>query len=169
MKTVVVLAMHGSPPNDFPKLEMAEFFDLRARLKRVEGADSVAIERRLTELEAKMRVWPRTARNDPYYAGSQDLAACLEETTKCKVIVGFNEFCAPSLDDALDQASASDVEKVVVITPMMTRGGEHSELDIPNAVRRAQERHPHVTYVYVWPFEMAEVAQFLARQVDRWS
>jgi sirohydrochlorin ferrochelatase len=49
----------------------------------------------------------------------------------------------------------------------VTRGGEHSEVDIPNAVRRAQDRHPRIPIVYAWPFDASEVAQFLAAQINR--
>jgi sirohydrochlorin ferrochelatase len=49
----------------------------------------------------------------------------------------------------------------------MTRGGEHSEVDIPAAIERARARHPGVAFVYVWPFETAAVARFLAAQVGQ--
>ena len=58
-------------------------------------------------------------------------------------------------------------EKVVVLTPMMTRGGEHSQGESPDAIRAAQERHPAITMLYAWPFEISEVAQFLAAQIER--
>jgi len=32
MKTIIILAMHGSPPNDFPKSTLMEYFGLHARL-----------------------------------------------------------------------------------------------------------------------------------------
>ena len=47
----------------------------------------------------------------------------------------------------------------------MTRGGEHSELDIPAAVQRAQTRHPDLPILYVWPFDTGVVARFLAAQI----
>jgi sirohydrochlorin ferrochelatase len=50
---------------------------------------------------------------------------------------------------------------------MMTRGGEHSEVDIPAAIARAQGRHPTTPIRYAWPFEAREVAQFLAGQITR--
>jgi sirohydrochlorin cobaltochelatase len=81
------------------------------------------------------------------------------------VLVGFNEFCAPSLDDALEQAIAQGAEKVVVVTPMMTRGGEHAQRDIPAAIQRVQERHPRVPIVYAWPFASVDVASFLAARI----
>jgi len=167
MKTVVVLAMHGAPPRDFPRQDMAEFFALHSQLERAGGEERAAVERRHAELEAKMRAWPRSAENDPFYAASQELGQHLSQAVGFPVIVGFNEFCAPSLDDALDEAAAEGAEKVVVITPMMTRGGEHSQVDIPDAIRAAQERHPAITMLYAWPFEISEVAQFLAAQIER--
>jgi len=165
MKAIIVLVMHGAPPNNFPPLEMTELFGLQARLKRATGAERVALERRHLELDTKMRTWPRTAQNDPFYSGSQELAAHLSRVTGCEVIVGFNEFCSPDLDDALNQAIARGAEKVIVITPMMTRGGEHSEVDIPAAVQTAQVRHPEIPIQYVWPFKVSEVANFLAKQI----
>jgi sirohydrochlorin cobaltochelatase len=124
---------------------------------------------RLARLAAKMRGWPRTAENDPFYAGSHELASHLAAASGCEVVVGFNEFCDPTVPAALDQAIARGPEQVVVITPMMTKGGEHSELDISSAVRSAQKRHPSVHVVYAWPFEVATVAEFLASQVQRFT
>jgi sirohydrochlorin cobaltochelatase len=165
MKAVLVLVMHGAPPNDFPERDVAELFGLQARLKSATRVERAALERRRLELDAKMRAWPRTAQNDPFYAGSQELAEHVSRTTGCEVIVGFNEFCAPSLDDALNQAIARGAEKVIVITPMMTRGGEHAEVDIPAAVQTAQSQHPETPILYVWPFKVSDVASFLAAQI----
>jgi sirohydrochlorin ferrochelatase len=50
---------------------------------------------------------------------------------------------------------------------MMTRGGEHSEKDIPAAIRRARERHSGIEAIYVWPFNVSQVAQFLATQISK--
>jgi sirohydrochlorin cobaltochelatase len=167
MVQVLVLAMHGAPPNDFPRGQVAEFFGLHGRLDHAPGPERVWLQRRHDELEAEMRAWPRRAENDPFWAASLELAAHLRETTGQEVMVGFNEFCAPSLDEALDQAVEAGAEQVTVVTPMMTRGGEHSEVDIPAAVRRAQARHADVSFRYVWPFDTKEVAQFLAAQIEK--
>jgi sirohydrochlorin cobaltochelatase len=146
---------------------MSELFGLHARLAHAGEAERAALERRHAELEIKMQMWPRTAKNDPFYAGSQELAVRLSLVTGCKVLLGFNEFCAPSVDKALDSAVAQGAEKVIVITPMMTQGGEHAEADIPAAIRRARQRHPHSLMIYAWPFEVVDVARFLATQVAR--
>jgi sirohydrochlorin cobaltochelatase len=167
MKTVIVLAMHGVPPNDFPYHELAELFGLHARLEFASGPERAGLEHRHAALDAKVRAWPRTPKNDPFHAGSLDLAEHLRPVTGHEVIVGFNEFCAPNLDDALDEAVARGAEQIVVVTPMMTRGGEHSEVDIPAAIARAQGRHPTTPIRYAWPFEAREVAQFLAGQITR--
>jgi sirohydrochlorin cobaltochelatase len=166
MNTVIVLAMHGAPPSDFPPHEMAELMGLHARLEHAGGPQREALERRHAELDARMRAWPRTEQNDPFWAGSQELAGYLRQATGLEVILGFNEFCAPALDEALDQAAAR-AGSVTVVTPMMTRGGEHSEIDIPAAIERARQRHPRLTVRYAWPFDPGAVAQFLAAQIAR--
>jgi sirohydrochlorin cobaltochelatase len=159
--------MHGAPPNDFPKREMAEFFDLHARHEHAAGPERAAQARRYAELHAEMRAWPRTVQNDPFWAASKELSAHLSQATGCEVVVGFNEFCAPDVDEALEQAVAKGAERVIVITPMMTPGGEHAAVDIPAAIRHAQDRHPEVPIAYAWPFEVSRVARFLADQMGR--
>jgi sirohydrochlorin cobaltochelatase len=167
MKTVIVLAMHGAPPNDFPRREMAEFFDLHARQEHAAGLGRTAQARRYAELHAKMRAWPRTVQNDPFWAASQELAEHLSLVTDCEVVLGFNEFCAPDMDAALEQAMAKGAGRVTVITPMLTPGGEHAAVDIPAVIRLVQDRHPKVPISYAWPFEVSRVAQFLADQISR--
>jgi sirohydrochlorin ferrochelatase len=166
-KAVVVLAMHGAPPLDFPKSEMAEFMSLYARLGHALSPLPDDQKARYRQLEAKMRVWPRTGQNDPFYAGSQELAKHLRQESGLEVIIGFNEFCAPGLDEALERAAAREAAEIVVITPMMTHGGEHSAVDIPEAVRRAQQKFPGQKIVYAWPFATEDIARFLASQVTR--
>ncbi len=163
MRTIV-LATHGAPPNDFPRDEMAEFFALHARLEHAGVADDSPPARRYAELEAKMRAWPRSQQNDPFHAASQQIAEQLALTTGHEVIVGCNEFCAPTLDEALERA-ARLAHEVIVVTPMMTRGGEHAERDIPAAIERARQRRPQVTFHYAWPFDNNDIASFLAAQI----
>jgi sirohydrochlorin cobaltochelatase len=159
--------MHGAPANDFPQEELAELMGLHAALEKATGERRQPLESRYSELEAKLRTWPREERNDPFWAGSHALAEALREATGHEVIVGFNEFCAPSLDQALDQAASREIDEIVVITPMMTRGGEHSEADIPEAIERAVRRHPAISFRYAWPFNPGEVARFLAAQLEQ--
>src|SRR5512143_2434041 len=140
-RLVIVLAMHGVPPADFPRRELDEFFALHMRLEHTAAASGPGYER-YEELETRLKYWPRTEDNDPYHAASFELAGALGRAADCEVVVGFNEFCAPDLDEALDRAAATDAAAVFVVTPMMTHGGEHSERDIPAAISRARERHP---------------------------
>lgn len=166
MKTVIVLAMHGAPPNEVPRRKVIELVGLHQALEHAPAFVRSMLAGRYRRLDAEIRVWPRTRQNDPFWAGSQELAEHLHAATGSEVIVGFNEFCAPTLDAALDQA-AKQADKVVVVTPMMTRGGEHSEVEIPDSVKRAQERHPTVAFQYAWPLDVTAIAQFLAEQIAR--
>lgn len=168
MKSAIVLTMHGAPPLDFPGFELGEFFRLQARGGHGEGHLEESARRRREELEKKIREWPRTPQNDPFYAGSMDLAENLRRETGFEVILGFNEFCSPTLDQALDRAAEFGAERIIVVTPMMTRGGEHSTVDIPSAVERAKQRHPGKNFIYAWPFPTRDIASFLASQVKRY-
>ncbi len=169
MKTIIVLAMHGAPPDDFSKLEVVLLVGLHMSMEHTSGPVHALLERYHAKLDVKIRTWPRSAQNDRFYVASNELAAQLGQVTGCEVIVGFNEFCAPSLDEALDQAAARGADRIVVVTPMMTPGGEHSEEDIPAAIRRAERRYPGVTFVYAWPFEVEDVARFLGTRMEQVS
>lgn len=54
---VVVLAMHGGPPLDFPESELIEFVTLQARVGHG-GTGERDQRQRYEELEAKVRSWP---------------------------------------------------------------------------------------------------------------
>ncbi|HOI44171.1 MAG TPA: CbiX/SirB N-terminal domain-containing protein [Candidatus Aminicenantes bacterium] len=169
MKTMIVLAMHGAPPLDFPPADLEEFMSLESRMRHLREAGRAVIGRRHAELENKIRNWPRTPLNDPFHAGSQTLAVELRRASGRRVILGFNEFCAPSLDQALDLAAGQGAEKILVVTPMMTRGGGHAESEIPAAVESARARHPKEKYIYAWPFRASDVAAFLVSQLNKFA
>jgi sirohydrochlorin cobaltochelatase len=165
MKTIIVLAMHGAPPKDFPRRELSEFFGHHARLEHASGEERMRLQQRHDELEGQLRAWPRTVENDPFYAASHEIAEHLAQATGLEVRVGFNEFCAPSLDEALGLAVQQGARRVVVTTLMLTRGGGHAEHDIPAAIDRARQRHPGAVIDYAWPFDPADVADFVAKQL----
>ncbi len=169
MKTVIVLAMHGSPPNDFPRHELQEFFMLHGRMENSAVSHSPALEDRYEELSEKMKSWPRTPQNDPYHAASYALAEALKAESGYEVAVGFNEFCAPGVDRALAEAVGDGAGKIIVVSTMLTRGGEHAERDIARVVNQARQKHPEVEIVYAWPFETADIARFLAGHVKRFG
>ena len=167
MKAVIILVMHGVPPNDFLREELAEFFRLHSQVGK--GAKPSPIQDRYELLDNKMRNWPRNEHNDPFYAASQELAANLSEVSGLEVIVGYNEFCAPSLDEALQSAVNENADKIIVATPMMTRGGEHAEKDIPAKIEEFSTRYPQIEITYAWPFDTLQVARFLSEHISRFA
>jgi len=166
MKTVIVLAMHGALPQDFPRAELGEFFALHARH---EAHDPTVPLERYTALENKLRCWPRSPENDPFYAASYALAQAIAQESGLDVVVGFNEFCAPDLPEALALAVKGGAERVVVATAMLTRGGEHAEREIALAVERGRQQYPGVEIVYAWPYESADVARFITGHIQRFT
>lgn len=147
MKTIVVLAMHGLPPSDFPKNQFAEYMGLRAGFRKGDMQVDTDSEKRYAALEKRIRYWPRTRLNDPFYTVSQDIAEQLSVDTRCPVILGFAEFCAPALDEAFDEAVSNGAEQIVVVTPEISHEGAYPDLDINQAVNRVIKRHPRVRVI----------------------
>ena len=65
MKSVIVLAMHGMPPKDFPSDEKQELMRLRTQVQ-----SDPKLKKRHDELDAKMRNWSRSKDNDPFFTAS---------------------------------------------------------------------------------------------------
>lgn len=163
MKTVIVLAMHGMTPKDFPADEKKEFMRLHSQIDS--GTLLSEQRRRHDELDSKMRRWPRTPQNDAYNEAAKEMARNLGRSSGQEVILGYNEFCAPTLQEAFGLAAAKRPDRVIIVTPMMTRGGNHSEEEIPAEVQTARERFPHIQFEYAWPFDSSRIADFLADHI----
>lgn len=167
MKTVLILTMHGIPPKDFPRREIGEYFGLHTQMENSPQRMDEAARQRYAELNHKMRSFPRTPENDPFYFNSQEMAQRLTAETSIETLFCFNEFCNPTLADAAATAAASGAERILVLTPMMTRGGEHAEKDIPDEIEALRNTYPKIEFKYAWPFDPAEITRFLASQVKR--
>jgi len=165
MKTTILLVMHGIPPSDFPDDERNEFFGLSGRLRHARGEELDILLARQKLLETKMRTWPRTMENDPFHAASLELTGHLSEISGDKVIVAFNEFCAPDVETALKLAINDGSERVVVVSTMMTKGGGHAEVEIGECVDKKRQEHPEVEIIYAWPYESREVAEFIKQHI----
>ncbi|MCG3177264.1 MAG: hypothetical protein MOGMAGMI_02232 [Candidatus Omnitrophica bacterium] len=164
--SVVLLVMHGAVPADFPESERAEFFRLKARYGHAHGGPAAdPQERRFRELDLRMRSWRRTHSNDLFWASSTELAAHLGRELGMEVRVAFNEFCDPDIASAIEALAREGRRRVYVATPMLTRGGVHSEREIPEEIRKARNAYPDLTLEYVWPIDPAETAVFLAARI----
>ncbi|MBI5630724.1 MAG: CbiX/SirB N-terminal domain-containing protein [Elusimicrobia bacterium] len=157
----VILVGHGGIPADFPP-------ELVSELKREEARSKAAPSARFRELDARIRSWPRTPENDPYKAG---LEAVLErlaaELPGWRLWAAYNEFCRPSLAEAFAQALSEGIAEITVISTMYTRGGSHSEHEIPAILRRLKSLHPRARIRYAWPFDLGAVARMLGGEVRR--
>jgi sirohydrochlorin cobaltochelatase len=160
---VVVLAAHGAPAKDYPRWRVGVMMALEmggAGLGRLPGVNTWR-----QRLVAEVCGWPRTPTNDPYKAAVDELAGALSAQLQCRVLAGYNEFCAPDIPAALDQAAAEGARRVVVIPTMLLRGNEHTEAEIAAAVAAARQRHPGIQFVYAWPFELTELVGLFSRQI----
>lgn len=161
---VTVLVGHGVPAKGTPPEQVA-------RLKALEGArrrsGTAMMSDEEARLDAAIRVVPRTPENDPYDAGLRRLADALAKRLAPEpVLVAFNEFCAPSLDDAIARAVEQGATTIRVVPTMMVQGGVHSEVEIPEALGALRARFPQVELVYCWPFDADALAAVLQAQLQ---
>jgi sirohydrochlorin cobaltochelatase len=165
----VVLIGHGAPATDCPPQLVGELMSLEWRAGGGHGHGGEATLRQRAEtLDAQIRDWPRTPKNDPYKAGLERVAAALQaRLPKALFAVGYNEFCRPSIPEAVAQVVRQGAARVLVVPTMLTPGGVHSEVDIPRVLAGVQAAHPGVAIEYVWPFDLDRVAALLAEHVRR--
>ena len=165
-KQGVILVGHGGVPKDYPQ-------DLVTRLKRLEALRRAAKQPPSTEeleLDMKIRRWPRTPLTDPYQSGLQAVAARLQPQLNGVLFdLAYNEFCAPTLEEAAEHLIGQGVTEITVTTTMFTPGGSHSEIEIPEILDRLRSKHPRVVLRYAWPFDLELVAGTLAEQIRRFS
>jgi len=162
-KKAVILIGHGGVPADFPKDQLGELKRLEA--KRQESG-SMQMSAREAELDTKIRNWPRTKITDPYKWGLEDIInAFRNELGGNRLEIAYNEFCAPSLDDSIEKLVKEGFDSISIVTTMYTRGGYHSEVEIPQLVELARKRHSGIIINYAWPFGSDLIARFLNEQL----
>ncbi|OGS40015.1 MAG: hypothetical protein A2506_02890 [Elusimicrobia bacterium RIFOXYD12_FULL_66_9] len=165
MKEAIVLIGHGATATDTPRPLIAE-------LKRLEGERMARRELKMSsreaELDKQVREWPRTPQNDAYKAGVDEIAkAFAPKLGGRKLVVAYNEFCAPSVETAIEALVREGFTRICLISTMFTRGGMHAECEIPGIVLAANKAHPGVKIEYAWPFDPDFLADFLAAQLQR--
>ncbi|PIQ83132.1 MAG: hypothetical protein COV75_08960 [Candidatus Omnitrophica bacterium CG11_big_fil_rev_8_21_14_0_20_63_9] len=170
----VVLIGHGAPATDCPPQLIGELMSLEWREHgsahgHSHQQDSApALAQRAHALDAQIRDWPRHGGNDPYKAGLERLGDVLRPLLPTDLfVIGYNEFCRPSIPEAIDDVIRRGATRVMVLPTMMTPGGVHSEQDIPRALEAVRRAHPNVAIEYLWPFDLQQVAALLAAQVRR--
>ena len=172
MKLGVVLIGHGVPASDCPPELIGELMGLQWGAGGHHGGTggSSRLAERIAQLDAQIRDWPRRPDNDPYKEGLERLAAVLRPMLPSGLfLIGYNEFCRPSVGEALEQVIRQGASRVLVISSMVTPGGVHSEQDIPHAIEQVRKNHPAISMEYLWPFDLKEVAALFASHIRRAS
>jgi sirohydrochlorin cobaltochelatase len=163
-KRAVVLVGHGGPATDIPREKIEKLKRLEG-LRRKQRLPKMGYEE--AQLDAEVRRWPRTPKTDPYKYGLEDIVKRLRERMPdAEVVAAYNEFCAPSIDDAVASLVHRGCRDITLVTTMVTRGGSHSECEIPFEVGLLQKRFPEADIRYAWPFDEAMFADFIVRHLE---
>jgi len=163
-KKGVILVGHGAAASDCPR-EWVTKLKTREAQRRLTGGEPSPEE---VDLDRRIRNWPRTPQNDPYKMGLESLAEHLRRVLNgTSLVVAYNDFCAPSLKDAVEATLMAGVHNITVVPTMMTPGGVHSETEIPELLSRLRFRYPDAEIRYAWPFDLSRVAGLLMEQIER--
>ena len=166
MKHAIVLVGHGGVPKDCPHGLVRTLKQLEAQ-RRAAGTPMSPEER---ELDQKIRRWPRTQETDPYKEGLEVLAAQLRPLLNGdRLAIAYNEFCAPTLEEAVEELIKEGTRDITVVSSMFTAGGSHAEIEIPETVDRLKRAHPDVAIRYAWPFDRQLVAGMLAKHLEQFK
>ena len=162
----VILVGHGGIPKGCPQ-------ELVTKLKRLEAqrrAAKLPPSAEELELDTKIRQWPRTPETDPYQSGLEAVGAMLRPHLNGDLFaLAYNEFCAPTLEDAVEDLIGQGATSITVLTTMFTPGGSHSEVEIPEILDHLRPQYPGVELRYAWPFDLQLIAKTLTEQLRKWS
>lgn len=165
-RRAVVLVGHGGVPRDYPRERLTQLRGLEAK-RRVTKAPPCPEE---VALETELRQWPRTPATDPYQAGLKSLAAHLRPLLEpARLVLAYNEFCAPTLAEAVRALAAEGVTDIVAVPSMFTPGGVHAEIDIPETIDASRAELPHLSVRYAWPFGQEHLASFFVEHLRRFE
>lgn len=162
----VVLVGHGGIPKDYPRELVTKLRGLEAK-RRATGGPPTPEE---VELDTKLRRWPRTPKTDPYQAGLEALADRLKASLNGDLFaIAYNEFCAPTVEEAVDTLIGGGATTITIVPSMLTPGGSHSEIEIPETLAHLRAKYPGVELRYAWPFDLGQVAAMLAGQIQQFQ
>ena len=162
----VVLVGHGGVPRDYPRERLTQLRGLEAR-RRLTKAPPSPEE---VALEAELRQWPRTRATDPYQAGLKSLAAHLRPLLEpARLVLAYNEFCAPTVAEAVRALATEGVTDIVAVPSMFTPGGVHAEIDIPETLDALRTQFPQLSVRYAWPFAGEHLASFFVEHLRRFE
>lgn len=86
-----------------------------------------------------------------------------------EVILAFLQFNHPNLSEAIDQAVAEGMKRIVVV-PFFLVAGVHVRKDIPDEIEQARQRHPGVEILFARPLlpdpRIAEIVVERIRQAN---
>lgn len=162
LKKGIILVGHGGIPKGYPA-------DLVSKLKRLEAQRRAAgqpMSAEELELDTKIRTWPRTPETDPYQAGLEALGAQMKSMLNGALFgLAYNEFCGPTLQEAVEDLIKQGAQSITVVSTMFTPGGSHSEYEIPEELEELRHKHPDVTLKYAWPYNLSHVSKMLTEHI----
>ena len=162
----IILVGHGGIPKGYPADKVSKLKRLEAQ-RRAAGQPMSAEE---LELDTNIRTWPRTPETDPYQAGLEALGSEMKPMVNGALFsLAYNEFCGPTLEQAVDDLISQGAQSITVVSTMFTPGGSHSEYEIPEEMEELRQKHPGITLNYAWPYNLTQVSTMLVQHIGKFA
>jgi sirohydrochlorin cobaltochelatase len=86
-----------------------------------------------------------------------------------RLALAYNEFCTPTLAEAVRVLVAEGITDIVAVPSMITPGGTHTELEIPESIDELRRELPGVDIHYAWPFAAEHLAAFFVEHLRQFD
>jgi sirohydrochlorin cobaltochelatase len=160
------LVGHGGVPRDYPRDRLHRLRGLEARRR----STAATLSEEEAALDSELRHWPRTPETDAYQAGLQSLAAHLRpRLAPARLELAYNEFCTPSLAEVVRALAAGGTTAILAVPSMLTPGGVHTELEIPERIEGLRGEFPNLDIRYAWPFAPERLASLFVEHLRQFD
>jgi sirohydrochlorin cobaltochelatase len=108
------------------------------------------------------------ARNPDWRRPIEAIAAAMQaRDPRARIEIGFLEFLAPSLPEAIDRLAGEGIRAIVVVPIFMAQSG-HTKRDLPQLLESASRRHDGLSIEVATPIGeagavVAAIAQYALR------
>ncbi|MEO0271272.1 MAG: CbiX/SirB N-terminal domain-containing protein [candidate division WOR-3 bacterium] len=159
----IIFVGHGSVPYDFPQEKLKKYFFLRS--KKMKGELNKEEKKEFLNLERELHYFERNAENDPHYFFHKKLKDEIEKELNIKCYFAFNEFCAPNLEEVIEEIVKNENNSEIFIVPTMFTGGHHTDEEIKEEIEKIKEKFKNLRIKYLYPFNFEYIKELFEKHI----
>lgn len=163
MKHIIFIG-HGSVPYDFTQEKLKRYFLLRSKKMKNEMNDEEGKE--FLNLERELNYFERNKVNDPHYFFHKKLKDEIEKELNIKTIFAFNKFCAPGLEEVIEEIVKNENNSEIYVVPTMFTGGRHTDEEIKEDIEKIKRKFKDLRINYLYPFKFEYIKELFKKHIE---